>query len=121
MQSKIVLSTIVSLFIGLSSYGQTTDDNVMIREDNAPIQSKYKRNILALAPIQFSENGVAGVGISYEHGLDKNSIVSFYVPVMAVLNTNNNNNYNDYYGNRTTNTDPMFYVMPGIKIYPTGG
>lgn len=78
---------------------------------------KYRRNIVAFAPIQFTENGIAGLSFSYEHAIDHNSIVAFYMPAILTFNTN----INDYNGNPVDRSDPMFYLMPGIKIYPTGG
>ncbi len=89
------------------------------RLNDEPLKGKYKPNILAFAPIQMSENGVAGFGISYEHVLDENGIVAFYIPAMGVFNLNSSTDPNS--GNVTNNSDAMFYVMPGIKLYPTGG
>jgi hypothetical protein len=120
MQTKMILAGIVGLFMGLSVSGQTTDENVMIRDENTPMPRKYGRNVLAFSPIQFSENGVAGLGVSYEHVIDAAGILSFYVPVSAVLSIDNSFN-TDYYGNTVEyRSDPMFYLMPGVKIYPTG-
>ncbi len=79
----------------------------------------YKPNIISIAPLQISENGV-GFGLSYERMLDKSGIVSVYIPTYLTFNTNTNN-YNYNTGNyNTTNNDPTFYAAPGIKIYPTG-
>ena len=81
---------------------------------------KYRPNILSIAPLQFSENGL-GAGISYERSLDSKGIIAFYLPVVATFDLNNGT-----YVNPTTNavqnghTDGMFYAMPGIKVYPTG-
>lgn len=83
------------------------------------MRAKYNPNIIAFAPIQFTEAGIAGFSFSYERAIDKNSIVAFYVPVIAEFNTNNN--YNNYYGTPGNTTDHMFYLAPGIKLYPTGG
>ena len=85
---------------------------------NSAMKGKYKSNILAFAPIQFTEAGIAGFSVSYEKALDKNNIVAFYVP--AIMEFNMNTQY-DYYGQRQTTNDGMFYLMPGIKLYPTGG
>ncbi len=73
-------------------------------------------NIIAISPVQISENGVAGIGISYEHMLDKGGIVSGYLPVMMVMNTNSEQRL----GTGVHKNDPMYYIMPGVKIYPTG-
>ncbi len=79
--------------------------------------SPFNKHILAFAPIQFTEHGIAGFSFSYEVALDPRSIIAFYVPAIAEFNLANR----DYYGVATNRTDPMFYLMPGIKIYPTGG
>ncbi len=70
-------------------------------------------NIVSFAPIFFTENGV-GIAASYERVLDRNSIVSFYLPVIATINTDNQeeSGYNK-------NEDIMAYIAPGIKFYPT--
>ena len=80
----------------------------------------YKNNVLALAPLQFTENGL-GAGLSYERVIDKSGIISFYLPAMLTLNLSNGT----YYNNNTAtyvngHQDMMIYAMPGIKIYPTG-
>lgn len=84
------------------------------------VKMKYKPNILSLAPLQFSENGL-GVGLSYECALDKKSIIAFYIPVAATFDLSNgtyfNPNTNTYQNGKT---DGMYYAMPGIKVYPTG-
>ena len=76
---------------------------------------------IAIAPFQFSENGV-GVGLSWEKALDPDGIVSVYVPLIATwnLNMNRNDNYYGYYNNNQNKTNSMYYIMPGIKFYPTG-
>ena len=78
------------------------------------------RNILSVAPIQFTENGL-GVGLMYERSLDRAGIIAFYLPIIATFNLNGSTYYN-YASNsyQNTNQDAMFYAMPGIKIYPTG-
>lgn len=80
---------------------------------------------IAIAPLQFTENGV-GLGLSYERALDRNGIISAYMPAIATFNMNHHNDryyngyYNDsyYYGNPTPSY--MVYLMPGVKFYPTG-
>lgn len=74
---------------------------------------------IALAPFQYSENGV-GVGLSWEKALDEDGIVSVYVPLIATWNLNKRNNDYYYYGNSQNHTNSMYYLMPGIKFYPTG-
>ncbi len=70
-------------------------------------------NIIAIAPVQASEDGW-GLGLSYERRLDKNGILSFYGNVYAAFNTQSNVN-----GGAAT-VSPMYYISPGLKLYPTG-
>jgi len=80
----------------------------------------YKHNVLAIAPLQFTENGL-GFGLSYERSLDKKGYISFYLPAALTFNLNNGTYYNQSTGaNQNIPADPMFYAMPGIKVYPTG-
>ncbi len=69
-------------------------------------------NVVGFSPFHFSENGI-GLSLSWEKLLDKDGILSFQLPFSATFNMNNS----DALG-RQTNEDPMFYVYPGIKIYP---
>ena len=71
-----------------------------------------KRKILAISPLQFTEVGL-GLSFSYERFLDKNGIISFILPVTSVFHTVKNENNDDY------RQDYMYYVMPGLKFYPT--
>ena len=81
---------------------------------------KYKHNVLAIAPLQFSENGL-GFGLSYEHALDKKGIIAFYLPAAITFDLNNGTYLNQTTGNyQNIPADAMVYAMPGIKVYPTG-
>lgn len=81
---------------------------------------KYGPNLVALAPVQFTENGL-GFSLSYERVLDKTGIIAFSMPVAATFNLNNGTYYNNATGTYTNgNQDAMYYAMPGIKLYPTG-
>ncbi len=81
---------------------------------------KYGRNLVALAPLQFTDNGL-GFSLSYERVLDKDGIISFYLPIITTFNLNSGS-----YLNSTTNTyvnghqDMMLYLMPGVLLYPGG-
>ncbi len=79
----------------------------------------YKSNVLAISPMQFSENGL-GIGLSYEKAIDKKGIIAFYLPAAFTLNLNSS--YYDYTTGTNVNghQDAMYYLMPGVKIYPTG-
>jgi len=81
---------------------------------------------IAFSPLQYTENGV-GVGLSYERALDKNGIVSAYVPAIATFNLKHrdhnyydNGYYYDPYYNNNQRPSYMVYLMPGVKFYPTG-
>ncbi len=101
----------------MSDRSMMGNDMMERRAHNEQLKGKYKENVIGFAPIQFTESGVAGFSFSYERVLDKNGIVAFYLPVIAELNIKSSTDYN---GNTVNSNDPMFYVMPGIKLYPTG-
>lgn len=87
----------------------------------------YGNNIIGANPLQIMESGESsgtgngpsvGFGISYERVLDKNGIVSLYLPFyMGFSNTNNYNTGMVTNNNRSYNN---FYIMPGLKFYPAG-
>ncbi|WP_133162720.1 hypothetical protein [Flavipsychrobacter stenotrophus] len=77
----------------------------------SPAHKNDNSNIIAIAPIQFTENGV-GLAFSYEKGIDKAGIVAYNLPLIATFNLNNNVSNGDH-------QDAMFYFSPGIKFYPT--
>jgi hypothetical protein len=73
-------------------------------------QPCYSNSILALAPVQLTENGF-GIGVSWERNLDRYGWVTFQVPAILTFNM-----ANDKITGEAKN-DLMFYFMPGIKIY----
>lgn len=88
---------------------------------------KYGKNILSISPM-FIADGV-GVGLSYERMLDRKGIVSFYLPAGVAIRTDDRYNYASpyysgsggyYYGGNTSIDYANVYIMPGVKIYPTG-
>jgi len=84
-------------------------------------EAKYGNNILALAPLQLTNDNIqGGVGfsLSYERVLDKNGIISIYIPAILSFSTDVNANYTGV--NPTNKTYSTFYCMPGVKFYPTG-
>ncbi|MCD6011271.1 MAG: hypothetical protein K0Q79_1133 [Flavipsychrobacter sp.] len=89
-------------------------------DGNGMAKVNYGRNLIALAPLQFTDNGL-GFSLSYNRALDKDAIISFYLPVIATFKLNSGS-----YLNTATNTyvnghqDMMFYVMPGVLLYPGG-
>lgn len=131
---KGLLLTALSLFLAGATFAQD-DDDVVTRDrsslDGTPMANNRRntmdrpwcsKSTIALAPFQYSENGV-GVGFSYEHALDPDGYVSLYVPFIATFNLRDQQ-YDPYYGyngyNNNTTNNVMFYTMPGIKFYPTG-
>ena len=93
--------------IGIKSAGETRN----LRGKTYKERIRMNNNIVALAPLQVTEFGM-GVGLTWEHTLDKGGWVTFYLPVMVC-----------FQNSQTTNSDgaptynKMFYAMPGIKIY----
>lgn len=135
---KRLLITALSLLLVGATYAQEDDfDSPLTERNNLDGSPVVKRNIpmdhewnslstIAISPFQYSENGV-GIGLSYEHALDHDGIISVYVPVIATFNLRKNNRYDYdpyYYGggpvNAPTNSNVMVYAMPGVKFYPTG-
>jgi hypothetical protein len=101
---------------GTQDIYEENNDKLGADEKGRPRHNEYKNaNILAFAPIQFTENGY-GFGFTYEHVLDKRGWVSFYIP--AIL-TFSNSQTSDAYGNSTNHnfSNPLFYIMPGVKLY----
>jgi hypothetical protein len=70
------------------------------------------KNVLALSPLQLTERGV-GIGLSYERMIDKDGMISIYLPFVYTFNDER-----DYNGFPTDKYSVQF--LPGIKIYPTG-
>lgn len=103
--TPILLSGIAICFSSLC-FAQDTDKKP---------EPEYGKTVIAIAPISFSEIS-KGVGLSYERALDKDGIISLWIPVMFGFRTYSDNltytSNSAVYGN--------FYAMPGIKIYPTG-
>lgn len=109
MLSKILIASVLSILVVGNTHAQ---DAVVVADPATPVLSPYNK-VLAIAPIQFTENGV-GLSVSYEQAIDKECIVSFILPVVVTFNLA----HDQKYGNKQ---DAMFYFMPGIKFYPTGG
>lgn len=86
---------------------------------------KYGKNIIALSPM-FIADGV-GIGLSYERMLDRKGIISFCLPAAVCINSDDHYNVSPlyssgtYYYNYGSSIDyANVYIMPGVKIYPTG-
>ena len=78
---------------------------------------KYGNNIISVIPMQVLTNNV-GLGLSYERVLDKAGIISFYLPVSIEFDGSPNNGIGPAPVNGETY--PSYYIMPGVKFYPTG-
>ena len=103
---KKILLLIAPLVMAGSAFAQSEE-----AAPASPVKASSGDHILAIAPIQFTENGV-GLSFSYEKGIDKGGIVSYYLPIITTFNLNNNVDHGDH-------QDAMFYFAPGIKFYPT--
>ena len=77
----------------------------------------YRKNIISLSPIHMTNTGPVCFGLSYERVLDRNRILSFYLPVVYSFKDNDNYNAGGSYDNRRST---MVWTYPGVKIYPTG-
>lgn len=88
---------------------------------NRSNNARYGNNIISLAPMQMTNEGAAGIGLHFEHMLDKRQMFSLYVPFAVTLMRDNNNYYNGPYPLYVSDETHAFYsIFPGIKIYPTG-
>lgn len=98
-------------------YENGSEDFFSPTEENRPArkQVKYGNNIISVMPMQIMTYDV-GVGIAYERVLDNAGILSFYLPVMVEFDGTNNNSFINPNGK----SYPAYYVMPGLKLYPTG-
>jgi len=81
---------------------------------------EYGRNIISISPIHMTNTSAVGFGLSYERMLDKNSIVSLYIPVVYSFKNNGNSYYNPSSGLYDKDKTRMIWFYPGAKIYPTG-
>ncbi len=132
---KKLLITALSLCLFGATYAQDRDDDDgSLNEKNdlngAPMANHHEHmgrpwcstSTFALSPFQYSENGV-GTGLSFEHALDPDGIISLYIPAIVTFKLGNNRNdpyYYGYNGYNNNNANVMGYIMPGVKFYPTG-
>lgn len=79
---------------------------------------QYGKNIISIAPIQFTNTSVTGVGLHYERQIDRRGIFSFYLPL--ALSFKNEEYYNGYNSNYDRLTYGMLWLYPGVKFYPAG-
>lgn len=102
------------------SKGSVADEHHSENAGKRNARGNYGKNIIALAPLQFTDNGL-GFSLSYQRVLDKDAIISFYLPAILTFNLNSGS-----YLNTTTNTyvnghqDMMLYFAPGVLLHPGG-
>lgn len=85
------------------------------REIRTKKKVEYGNNIISLIPMSLT-SGI-GVGLSYERAFGEENILSFYMPVTIAFGT-----VDPVTGPTTNNSQgPTYYIMPGLKFYPTGG
>jgi hypothetical protein len=78
----------------------------------------YGKNIISLAPIQFTNTSVTGVGLHYERQIDKRGFLSFYLPL--AFSFRNEEYYDGYTSSYDHRSYQMFWMYPGVKFYPAG-
>lgn len=116
---KTLAAAIALLALSTSCMGQEKDRDddspaettslptgIHMNEDGKKIPATQLK-IWAISPLQLNENGV-GFSVSYEHSLDKGGVVSYIIPAIATFDMSDVNY-----------TSRMFYLMPGLKFYPT--
>lgn len=92
----------------------------VVRENTESIgNASYEKNILSISPLHMTNASAVGFGISYERVLDKNSVISFYLPIVYSFK-NHNNQYNSITGLYEKDKNNMIWFYPGLKFYPTG-
>lgn len=112
--------TIAKADVSKIVYDNGTEDFFGPAEENRPARKNvnYGNNIISVMPMQILTYDV-GVGIAYERVLDKAGILSFYLPIMVEFDGANNNRHG--FMHPVGKTYPAYYIMPGLKLYPTGG
>lgn len=79
------------------------------------LRPPFGDNVISISPLQITHEGL-GLGLHYEHVLDKDGIIALTVPFVVSFN----NDYNYHYYGMTKRRHTAFHFMPGIKFYPTG-
>jgi hypothetical protein len=74
---------------------------------------EYGKNIIAIAPIQMTNESVSGIGIHYERIMDKDGMFSIYLPVAISF-------YDEEAGVNLKESRTFVNAYPGLKIYPGG-
>lgn len=81
---------------------------------------KYGNNMLTISPIHMTNTSTTGMGIAYERIISKNNMLSIYLPFCLSLHDKDDNNNTSPISNTTNGRSTIFWIMPGIKLYPTG-
>jgi len=82
-------------------------------------EENYGRNVISIAPIQFTNTGVTGVGLSFEHQLDRKGNFSLYLPVAYSFRNRRWEEYSGQYYDIEQKSN-VFWAYPGVRFYPTG-
>jgi hypothetical protein len=78
------------------------------------------KNILAIAPLQMSNESPAGLGVHYERVLDKNGIFNLYLPIGFTFFDDQPSSYTSSMAPPEKKSRVFTYLYPGLKIYPAG-
>lgn len=95
------------------------DNNKMTSKSGRRSTSLYGRNIIGVSPVHMTNVSAVGFGLSYERMLDRENIVSLYLPAVFSFKRSTDEYYfgqNQPFQDRRS----MLWFYPGVKIYPTG-
>lgn len=87
--------------------------NAGAENQNSRSGQKYGTNIISAAPIQMTNHSPSGIGIQFEHFLDRKGQFALYFPMALSF-------YKDNYYTIGPKSRVYTYFYPGMKIYPAG-
>lgn len=130
MNLKSFAAILALSFVSVAAFAQDDDDDrPVIRKDRRSNTASSVRSIYAVGLMHVTEDNV-GFGLSYEHFIDKDGIVSLYLPISYALSNTSYYSYRypEYYNysyqynlQDVIHTNKgMLNFYPGIKIYPGG-
>lgn len=93
-------------------------NSISDRKARATKKINYGNNIIAFSPLQLSEG--VGFGLSYERVLGKKGIISFYLPATVAFASSDMLASSTSPTTSSNKTYLTYYIMPGLKFYPTG-
>jgi hypothetical protein len=105
---------LAALSIGTLATAQEAEQEDSTEQHSCCMGKDYRHTIY-MAPIQISEQGL-GFSIGYEAKIGNSDLITWTLPLIATFNPDNSGLDNSV----SYRQDPMFYVMPGIRVYPTG-